>query len=69
MRGKIQISVHQAMIYQVSIVLGTALLFVPSITTKFARQDAWISVILALLGGWSTSGPSPAWPSASPIKP
>jgi|GEM_PF-6271346 len=51
MRGKIQISVHQAMIYQVSIVLGTALLFVPSITTKFARQDAWISVILALLGG------------------
>jgi len=42
-----KISAFQAMNYEISIVLATAILFVPSITAQYARQDAWLSLILA----------------------
>lgn len=33
--------------YEISIVLATAILFVPTITAQYARQDAWLSLLLA----------------------
>ncbi|MBO8128891.1 MAG: endospore germination permease [Peptococcaceae bacterium] len=51
MREEGQISAYQAMGYQVSIVLATAILFVPAITAQYARQDAWLSLVLAYLFG------------------
>ncbi len=51
MREEGKISAYQAMVYQVSIVLATAILFVPAITTKHAKQDAWLSVIIACFFG------------------
>ncbi|WP_072867974.1 GerAB/ArcD/ProY family transporter [Desulfofundulus thermosubterraneus] len=51
MREEGKISAYQAMVYQVSIVLATAILFVPAITAKHAKQDAWISVIIACFFG------------------
>lgn len=47
MREEGKISAFQAMNYEISIVLATAILFVPSITAHFARQDAWLSLVLA----------------------
>lgn len=46
-----QISSNQAMKYVISTVLATAILFVPGITTQQAAQDAWISLIIALIFG------------------
>ncbi|MDI6710537.1 MAG: endospore germination permease [Thermoanaerobacterales bacterium] len=46
-----QISAFQAMNYEISIVLATAILFVPAITAQFARQDAWLSLLLAAAFG------------------
>ncbi|MEW6064412.1 MAG: GerAB/ArcD/ProY family transporter [Bacillota bacterium] len=51
MREEGKISAYQAMVYQVSIVLATAVLFVPAITAKYAKQDAWISGIIACFFG------------------
>lgn len=51
MREEGKISAYQAMVYQVSIVLATAILFIPSFTAKYAKQDAWISVIIACFFG------------------
>ncbi|WP_003544925.1 GerAB/ArcD/ProY family transporter [Desulfotomaculum nigrificans] len=51
MREEGKISAYQAMVYQVSIVLATAILFVPTITTRHAKQDAWLSVIMACIFG------------------
>ncbi|WP_426377650.1 GerAB/ArcD/ProY family transporter [Desulforudis sp. 1031] len=42
-----RISAFQAMNYEISIVLATAILFVPSIAAQHARQDAWLSLSLA----------------------
>ncbi|MDI6710541.1 MAG: endospore germination permease [Thermoanaerobacterales bacterium] len=42
-----RISAFQAMNYEISIVLATAILFVPAITAQYARQDAWLSLIVA----------------------
>ncbi|RJX22655.1 MAG: spore gernimation protein [Desulforudis sp.] len=47
MREEGKISGFQAMNYAISIVLATAILFVPSITAQHARQDAWLSLLLA----------------------
>ncbi|MBU4532848.1 MAG: spore germination protein [Firmicutes bacterium] len=47
MREEGKISGFQAMNYAISIVLATAILFVPSITAEHARQDAWLSLPLA----------------------
>ncbi len=46
-----QISAFQAMNYEISIVLATAILFVPAVAAQHARQDAWLSLPLAGLFG------------------
>lgn len=46
-----KISAFQAMNYEISIVLATAILFVPAITAQNARQDAWLSLPLAAVFG------------------
>lgn len=47
-----RISAFAAMVYQVAIVLATAVFFVPSIMVTKARQDAWLSGFLACLFGF-----------------
>lgn len=51
MREEGKISALQAMVYQVSIVSATAILFTPAITAKHAKQDAWLSIIIACFFG------------------
>ncbi len=51
MRHQGQISSTQAMKYVISTVLATAVLFVPGITTQQAAQDAWLSLIIAVIFG------------------
>ncbi|ACX51459.1 spore germination protein [Ammonifex degensii KC4] len=46
-----RISALQACGYQVSIVLATAILFVPGIVAQKARSDGWLSLLLALIFG------------------
>lgn len=52
MREEGRISAFAAMVYQVAIVLATAVFFVPSIMATKARQDAWLSGFLACLFGF-----------------
>ncbi|MDD4237867.1 MAG: endospore germination permease [Desulfotomaculaceae bacterium] len=51
MRNQEQISSTQAMKYVISTVLATAILFVPGITAQKAAQDAWLSLIIAMIFG------------------
>ena len=51
MREEGRISAFQAMIYQISIMLATLMLFIPGITVMKARQDALLASGLALLFG------------------
>ena len=44
-----RISAFVAMLYQVAIVLGAAVFFVPSIMVAQAWQDAWLSGFFACL--------------------
>jgi len=46
-----KIDAKQAIMLMVSMVLPTAILTVPAITVQYARQDAWLSVVLATLAG------------------
>lgn len=48
-KGKI--SSIQAILLMLSMILPTAVLTVPAVTVKFAKQDAWLSIIIATLGG------------------
>ncbi|MHB1043165.1 MAG: GerAB/ArcD/ProY family transporter [Eubacteriales bacterium] len=48
-QGKIDSS--QAVMLMMTMVLPTAILTVPALTVKFARQDAWLSIIAATLAG------------------
>ncbi|WP_334109838.1 GerAB/ArcD/ProY family transporter [Thermodesulfitimonas autotrophica] len=52
MREEGRISAFAAMVYQVAIVLATAVFFVPSIMVTKARQDVWLSGFLACLFGF-----------------
>lgn len=52
MREEGRISAFEAMVYQISIVLATAVFFVPGTMAMKARQDAWLSGILACLFGF-----------------
>lgn len=52
MREEGRISAFEAMLYQVALVLATAIFFVPSIMVDKARQDAWFSGFLACLFGF-----------------
>lgn len=51
MLEKGKISPRQAMLLAVAFLLGSAILLIPSATTASARQDAWLSMILAILAG------------------
>lgn len=51
MLEKGKIDSNQAVMLMVSLVLPTAILLVPAIIVKHARQDAWLAAIVALLGG------------------
>lgn len=46
-----KIDSKQAVMLMLSTILPTAILAVPAITVKSARQDAWLSIILATLAG------------------
>lgn len=46
-----KISSTQAKYYVISTIMATSILFVPSISTQKALQDAWISVIIAFVVG------------------
>lgn len=46
-----KISGQQATLLMISLVLPTAILTVPALTVKHAGQDAWVSVLLATVGG------------------
>jgi spore germination protein KB len=48
MREEGRISAFQAMVYQISVILATLILFHPGITAMQARQDAWIAALIAL---------------------
>uniref|UniRef100_A0A7C2IEE4 Spore gernimation protein n=1 Tax=Ammonifex degensii TaxID=42838 RepID=A0A7C2IEE4_9THEO len=54
MREEGRISAFEAMIYQMTVPLSTIVLVVPAITVLKARQDAWLSGILACLFGFLT---------------
>lgn len=51
MLEKGKISPRQAMLLTIAFLLGSAILLIPSATTASARQDAWLSMILATLAG------------------
>jgi len=51
MLEKGKISSIQAILLMLSMILPTAVLTVPAVTVKSARQDAWLSIIIATLGG------------------
>ncbi|MEW6173636.1 MAG: endospore germination permease [Bacillota bacterium] len=51
MREEGKVSAFQVTLYQVSAVLATLVLFVPTIATMRARQDVWLSGVLACLFG------------------
>lgn len=51
MLEKGKISGTQAFLLMISMILPTAVLTVPAITIKSARQDAWVSIIIAALAG------------------
>ncbi len=46
-----KISIRQATLLMVLTILATAILFLPSIATEQAGQDAWISAIIATVNG------------------
>lgn len=46
-----KISSRQATFLMITMILATVILFVPGITAKHARQDAWISIVLATGAG------------------
>ncbi len=46
-----KIDSKQAIFLMVSMVIGTALVFISSSTARLARQDSWISILLAILAG------------------
>lgn len=46
-----RISSRQATFLMSTMIIATVVLFVPSITAKYARQDAWLSIISAILAG------------------
>ena len=46
-----KIDSKQAIFLLTTMILATAILFVPAIITHHAKQDAWIAAILATLGG------------------
>ncbi len=46
-----KIDSKQAIFLLINVVLSTAVLFVPALTAHHGKQDAWISSILAVLGG------------------
>ncbi len=46
-----KIDSKQAILLMISMILPTAILIVPAITLKYAKQDAWLSLILATLVG------------------
>lgn len=43
---KIKISNGQILILLITLVASTAWLFLPAVTSKYAKQDAWISVLI-----------------------
>ncbi|MEW6182397.1 MAG: endospore germination permease [Bacillota bacterium] len=47
-----RISAFQAMIYQISMMLATLILFTPGVAAMKARGDAWLSIFPALLLGF-----------------
>lgn len=51
MLEKGKISSFQAVLLLISLILPTAIITVPSITVKYAKQDAWLSMIVAALAG------------------
>jgi len=51
MLEKGKINSLQAVLLLISMILPTAVLSVPSITVKSARQDAWLSIIIATVAG------------------
>ncbi|MDK2823179.1 MAG: spore germination protein [Clostridia bacterium] len=51
MLEKGKISSIQAIMLMISMILPTAVLTVPAITVKSARQDAWFSIIIATMAG------------------
>ncbi|MFZ5944644.1 MAG: GerAB/ArcD/ProY family transporter [Bacillota bacterium] len=51
MLEKGKITSIQAILLMLSMILPTAVLTVPAVTVKSARQDAWLSIIIATLGG------------------
>jgi spore germination protein KB len=52
MLEKGRIGGDQAVMLMVNVILPTALLSIPAITVKFAKQDAWISIVLATSVGF-----------------
>ncbi|RQD76840.1 MAG: spore gernimation protein [Candidatus Syntrophonatronum acetioxidans] len=46
-----KISTRQATLLMATTILATAILFLPAITTEQAREDAWISTLIALVNG------------------
>lgn len=51
MKAEAKISPWQATFYIVVIILPTAILFVPAITSHYAKQDAWAALLVGLLLG------------------
>src|SRR5690625_5872574 len=48
---KEMISIHQFTVLIILITIGDAILVLPAIVTQYAKQDAWLSTILALAFG------------------
>lgn len=48
---KEMISIHQFTVLIILITIGDAILVLPAIVTEYAKQDAWLSTILALVFG------------------
>lgn len=46
-----QINVRQALFLNITMILATAILVVPAISASHAKQDAWLSVLLATIIG------------------
>lgn len=51
-----KIDSKQAVLLMISMILPTAILTVPAVTVKHARQDAWLSIIVATLAGLLIAG-------------
>ncbi len=51
MPEKGKIDSKQAVLLMISMILPTAILTIPAVTVKTARQDAWLSVMVATLAG------------------